>query len=125
MHRLLVCAGAGALIAVAGPGSITTALAHAYLRRAVPAVGSTVATPPTEVDCSFTEELEPKFSTLEVQDASGKRVDSGNMHLSPHDAKQMIIGVGHLGPGTYKVIWHAVSVDTHHTQGTFTFTVAP
>jgi methionine-rich copper-binding protein CopC len=125
MHRLLVCAGAGALIAVAGPGSITTALAHAYLSRAVPAVGSTVATSPTEVDCSFTEDLEPSFSALEVQDASGKRVDSGNMHIAPHNAKEMIIGVGHLGSGIYKVIWHAVSVDTHHTQGSFTFTVGP
>jgi methionine-rich copper-binding protein CopC len=125
MHRLLVCAGAGALIAVAGPGLIATALAHAYLSRAVPAVGSTVATSPTEVDCSFTEELEPSFSTLEVQDATGKRVDYRNMHISPGDSKQMIVGVGHLVPGTYTVIWHAVSVDTHHTQGKFTFTVAP
>jgi methionine-rich copper-binding protein CopC len=91
----------------------------------VPAAGSTVATPPAEVDCTFTEELEPKFSTIEVRDALGKRVDSGNMHLSSQDAKQMIIGVGHLGPGAYKVIWHAVSVDTHRTQGSFTFTVAP
>ena len=35
MHRLLVYAGAGALIAVAGLGSITTALAHENLSRAV------------------------------------------------------------------------------------------
>jgi len=123
MHRSFVYAGLGALIA-AGPACVPAALAHAYLSRAVPAVGSTVSTPPTEIDCSFTEDLEPSFSTLEVQDASGKRVDSGNMHISPRDAKEMIIGVGHLGPGTYKVVWHAVSVDTHHTQGTFTFTVA-
>lgn len=125
MQRLLVHAGLGTLITAAGAGFAPPALAHAYLSRAVPAVGSTVATPPTEVDCGFTEELEPRFSTIQVQDASGKRVDSGKMHLSPQDAKHMIIGVGHLGPGTYKVIWHAVSVDTHHTQGTFTFTVAP
>lgn len=124
MQRLLACAGLGTLIAAAGPG-FAPALAHAYLSRAVPAVGSTVAASPTEVDCSFTEELEPSFSTIEVQDASGKRVDAGNMHISPRDAKQMIIGVGHLAPGTYKVTWHAVSVDTHHTQGTFSFTVAP
>jgi methionine-rich copper-binding protein CopC len=122
MQRLLVCAGLGALLAAA-PGA-QPALAHAYLSRAVPAVGSTVPTSPTEVDCSFTEELEPRFSTIEVQDAAGKRVDAGNMHIAPRDPKQMIIGVGHLGPGTYKVTWHAVSVDTHHTQGSFTFTVA-
>jgi methionine-rich copper-binding protein CopC len=124
MHRSCVCAGLGALIAATGPGFAPAALAHAYLSRAVPAVGSTVSAPPTEVDCFYTEELEPSFSTLEVQDASGKRVDAGNMHISPRDAKEMVIGVSHLEPGTYKVIWHAVSVDTHHTQGDFTFTVA-
>jgi methionine-rich copper-binding protein CopC len=46
------------------------------------------------------------------------------MHLAPNDAKQMIIGLGKVGPGTYTVIWHAVSVDTHRTEGHFTFTVA-
>jgi methionine-rich copper-binding protein CopC len=30
-----------------------------------------------------------------------------------------------LGPGVYDVNWHAVSVDTHHTQGSFSFTVQP
>jgi hypothetical protein len=42
MHRLLVYAGAGALIALAG-------LRSTYLSRAVPAVGSSVAEPPTKV----------------------------------------------------------------------------
>jgi copper resistance protein C len=28
-----------------------------------------------------------------------------------------------FSPGAYRVHWHAVSVDTHHTQGTFEFTV--
>ena len=28
-------------------------------------------------------------------------------------------------PGTYSVTWHAVALDTHHTQGSFKFTVAP
>jgi copper resistance protein C len=30
-----------------------------------------------------------------------------------------------LAPGVYIVNWHAVSVDTHHTQGSFEFTVKP
>ena len=30
-----------------------------------------------------------------------------------------------LAAGLYKVHWQAVSVDTHHTQGTFEFTVKP
>ena len=124
MQRLLVHAALGALTAATAPG-VLPALAHAHLARAVPAAGSTIQSSPTEVDCIFTEALEPRFSALEVRDAAGKRVDSGNMHLAPDDPKQMIIGVGHLVPGTYKVIWHATSVDTHRTEGDFTFTVGP
>ena len=30
-----------------------------------------------------------------------------------------------LAAGDYRVHWHAVAVDTHHTQGTFEFTVKP
>jgi len=30
-----------------------------------------------------------------------------------------------LPPGLYKVTWHAVSVDTHRTQGDFSFSVKP
>ena len=113
------------VMACAAPPLAPAAHAHAYLRHAVPAVGSTLTVAPTEVECFFTEALEPSFSTLEVQDAGGKRVDAGDKHLAPQDAKEMIVGLRKLGPGAYTVIWHAVSVDTHHTQGRFTFTVAP
>jgi len=30
-----------------------------------------------------------------------------------------------LPPGTYTVDWHALSVDTHTTQGHFTFEIKP
>ena len=114
-----------ALLLASLPAFASVAIAHAYLHSATPAVGSTVSTPPTQVNCRFTEELEPSFSSIEVQDAAGQRVDAGDMHPVPHDAKEMIIGLRKIGPGTYTVIWHAVSIDTHHTQGRFTFTVAP
>jgi copper resistance protein C len=35
----------------------------------------------------------------------------------------MRIGLKALPPGTYKVNWHALSVDTHKTDGTFSFQV--
>jgi copper resistance protein C len=28
-----------------------------------------------------------------------------------------------LAPGVYQVQWHVISVDTHRTQGNFSFTV--
>ena len=30
-----------------------------------------------------------------------------------------------LPPGVYTVVWHVTSVDTHKTEGHFTFTVKP
>ncbi len=121
MRRHLLCAG----LALLGFGFVSPALAHAHLRRAEPAADSTVTPAPDKVVCDFTEALEPRFSTLEVRDATGKRVDAGNMHLAPGDAQQMVIGLGKIGAGIYTVIWHAVSVDTHRTEGRFSFTVAP
>jgi methionine-rich copper-binding protein CopC len=99
--------------------------AHALLRRAVPPVGATVRTAPQEVTISFTEAVEPRFSTIIVQDAAGNRVDAGDTHANPADGTQLSVGLKALPPGTYTVIWHVTSVDTHKTEGKFTITVAP
>ena len=35
----------------------------------------------------------------------------------------MRVSLKSLSPGTYRVRWHVLSVDTHKTEGSFTFTV--
>jgi copper resistance protein C len=35
----------------------------------------------------------------------------------------MRLSVGMLAPGAYSVTWHVLSVDTHTTQGSFSFRV--
>jgi methionine-rich copper-binding protein CopC len=97
-----------------------SAWAHAFLKEASPAVGSTIATAPSTISLDFTEGVEPGFCTVTVQDAAGARVDKGDLHGS---GTHLEIGVGALPPGRYKVTWHATAVDTHKTQGSFTFTV--
>jgi methionine-rich copper-binding protein CopC len=99
--------------------------AHAMLKRASPRVGSTVAKAPDAVRLWFSEALEPTFSTVQVLDSSGARIDRDDKHLDSKDHALMEISLPQLKPGTYKVIWHALSVDTHATDGSFTFTVAP
>ena len=37
--------------------------------------------------------------------------------------KMMRIKTGALPAGTYSVTWHVLSVDTHKTQGSFSFTI--
>jgi hypothetical protein len=108
-----------ALTTFASLAIVTTAEAHARLDSANPPVGSTVSASPGQVTLHFTEGLEPKFSGAQVHNASGARVDTG----SSVSGSTMRVGVKSLGPGAYTVQWHALSVDTHKTQGSFTFHV--
>jgi methionine-rich copper-binding protein CopC len=100
--------------------SATAAHAHAFLDHASPLVGGSVATAPREVTLWFTQSLEPAFSRAEVTDASGARVDQGKAQIS---GSTMRVGLRPLAAGTYRVHWHVLSVDTHTTQGSFTFHV--
>ena len=95
------------------------AQAHARLDHASPRVGSTVAAAPKELSMWFTEKLEPAFSTAEVRNAQGA-VQSGKARV---DGTVLHVPLQSLSPGTYTVNWRVLSVDTHRTQGSFTFTV--
>jgi methionine-rich copper-binding protein CopC len=105
--------------------SIASVHAHALLKAATPAVGSTVKAAPRDVAIVFSEAVEPKFSSIEVHDATGARVDNNDVHTVPGHGERLIVSLQAIPPGTYKVIWHVTSVDTHKTQGNFMFTVAP
>lgn len=100
------------------------AFGHAFLDHASPPVGSTLSAAPDRVRLWYTQKLEPAFSGIEVADAHGARVDDGNVTLDPNDATSLSVGLKPLGPGTYTVHWHVVSVDTHRTEGSLTFEVA-
>jgi copper resistance protein C len=113
-----------ALVAVTvACGGAPSARAHAFLDHASPAVGSSVPTSPPDVTLWFTQDLEPAFSDVTVTNDAGQRVDLGNAHIPPGSPDQLQIGLKKLPPGTYTVSWHVVSVDTHPTEGTFTFVV--
>lgn len=98
--------------------------AHAFLKRAEPAVGSAVQKSPGEVRIWFTENIEPAFSRIQVFNASGKEVDKKDVHLDRSNHALLHVSMPPLEAGTYKVVWRVVSVDTHVTNGNFTFRVA-
>jgi copper resistance protein C len=100
-------------------GSVA-ARAHAFLDHASPLVGSTTPAAPHEVSLWFTQNLEPAFSAVEVADANGARVDQGKPQIS---GNIMRIGLKPLASGSYRVHWHVLSVDTHRTEGSFSFHV--
>jgi methionine-rich copper-binding protein CopC len=98
--------------------------AHAFLKDAEPGVGSTIQACPSEVRIRFTENIEPAFSSIQVLDASGKEVDKRDVHLDRSDHALLQVSLPRLGAGIYKVVWRVVSVDTHVTNGSFTFRVS-
>ena len=98
---------------------VTIAEAHAVLDHASPDVGSTVSASPDSVTLYFTEAIEPKFSGAEVQNSNGDKVDGG----SSASGNTLQASVKNLSPGSYTVKWHVLSVDTHKSQGSFSFRV--
>jgi copper resistance protein C len=101
------------------------AAAHAFLDHALPAVGSTVHESPRSVRLWFTEPIEPAFSRVSVLDAAGKSVDAGDSHVDSSEPSILAASLPVLAPGTYRVKWRVVSVDTHVTEGDFTFDIKP
>jgi methionine-rich copper-binding protein CopC len=101
------------------------ATAHAVLERAEPRPASKVRTMPAEVKLWFTESLEPTFSTVRVVDAQDRRVDREDVRVDAANPALLRVSLPPLPAGTYRVIWRVVSVDTHVSQGQFTFSYAP
>jgi copper resistance protein C len=117
MMRIVVLAAAACVIAQA-------AAAHAFLDRASPAVGSEVSVAPPALALTYTEPVEPLFSSVQVTGANGVRVDDGKP-VAEDGGRVLSVKLKPLLPGVYAVEWHVTSVDTHKTEGHFTFTVKP
>ena len=118
MMRRTISAALTAIALGAAP-----AWAHAFLDHASPAVGSAVPAAPAAVTLWFTQDLEPAFSSVTVTDQAGQRVDLGNAQILQGHPDELQVGLKMLPPGTYKVSWHVLSIDTHPTEGAFTFQV--
>jgi hypothetical protein len=121
MRRVVMTLAVGAVALCA----TAAAQAHAFLDHASPAVGSSVQASPPVVTLWFTQDLEPAFSGVTVTNEAGQRVDLGNAQIPQGSPAELQIGLKPLAPGTYLVSWHVVSVDTHPTEGTFTFEIKP
>lgn len=111
--------GMGAVLALAAAG---VAQAHAHLLSSTPAPDS-IGPAPSQVRLAFSERLEPKFSSFEVDGADGKKVAVA-VSADPADPK-VLVGTpkAPLPAGMYRVVWWAVSADSHRMTGAFAFTV--
>jgi copper resistance protein C len=102
--------------------SASLAFAHSRPLTMDPAADSTTA-PPSKVVMHFSEDLEPKFSSITVSNATGKVVNKDASAVGANDAKLMTVALPSLPAGVYTVDWISVAVDSHRMQGSYKFTV--
>ena len=109
----------GAVVATLACGP---AMAHAHLHASTPAAKALVG-PPSEIRLEFSEGVEPKFSKVTLTGPGGD-AELGAAKTEGSEGAVLVVPIARsLAPGAYTVHWSAVSVDSHHTQGTFGFAV--
>jgi methionine-rich copper-binding protein CopC len=108
-----------AFITIAG----IEASAHSFPQEQSPAAGQTLAAAPSDVSIKYDAPIEHLFAKLEVLDESGSNVAALQPEVSP-DGRTLSTKVNSLKPGEYTVKWSVVCIDTHHTQGSYTFSVS-
>jgi methionine-rich copper-binding protein CopC len=96
------------------------AMAHAFLEKASPSAGENLNGGPAKVDLRFSEALEPSFSSATVTDRNGHDMAAGPVIVN---GTEMAVPLKKLTPGRYRVSWHAISVDTHRSEGRYNFLV--
>ena len=82
--------------------SAAVAAAHGYVVRAIPADRSTLERPPTRLQYWFSEDLEPRFSQINLRDQSGAVIASGGVDPDNHALLALRVPPG-LGDGAYVV----------------------
>ena len=100
--------------------------AHAFMVRAEPRVGTKVGIAPSEVRIWFSEPIQSTLSSIKVLAENGKQVDKKDTHSDPANRSLLHVSLAPtLPPGTYRVTWRVTSVDTHATNGDFSFRIVP
>jgi copper transport protein len=102
------------------------ASAHAYLVKTSPTASGVLDSPPTSVQLTYDEAVEPRFAIISVTNAQGTPVTTGTVHRSPANPDTLVVDLrDNLPQGWYLVYWRAISVDGHPIQGAFTYAVGP
>lgn len=96
--------------------------AHTHLAKSTPAKGEQLTTAPATVDLWFSGKVAAEWSTIEVRDPSGNRVDKKQV-TTGDDSKHLKVDLEPLSAGTYAVQWNAISGDGHRVKGSFDFVV--
>jgi methionine-rich copper-binding protein CopC len=115
-------AAAAALLGCLTAGVLPVS-AHSFPESEAPAAGQTLNEPPSEVKIKYDAPIEKLFAQLAVVDSTGKNLALGAPTVS-EDGYILTVKLPRLKPGNYLVKWRVVGIDTHHTEGSYSFSVA-
>ncbi|MFQ5399511.1 MAG: copper resistance protein CopC [Anaerolineae bacterium] len=100
------------------------AFAHANLLQANPEANAALERAPAQIELFFSEPIENGFSTIQVLNTSGKRVDNDDALVDPANPTRLTVSLRSLPAGIYTVSWRTLSsVDSHVTAGAYPFAV--
>jgi methionine-rich copper-binding protein CopC len=99
------------------------AAAHVAVKQTIPAADAMLAAAPPEILLTFTEKIEPAFSSVTLKDARGVAVGAVKSRIDASDPATLRLVAPVLAPGMYGVQWIAVGRDGHRRSGDFKFTV--
>jgi len=112
-------------LSVAGALAPPTANAHASVTQAEPGRRAVLKASPRQISVSFSEPIEPAYSTLTLTDAAGHEPPHGKATVPQEDPKRLVLPIDSLGPGRYTVKYRALSMDGHAVTGEYGFSVGP
>jgi copper transport protein len=98
--------------------------AHATLIQADPPPDAVLSEAPAQIRLWFSEPVEPAFSSIDVIDPTGQRLENLHSQVDAADPKLLIVAPGALSDGVYTISWRVTSAaDGHPTTGSFPLTI--
>jgi methionine-rich copper-binding protein CopC len=121
IRDLLILGAASILGAIVA--CVSAASAHSFPESESPSAGETINAPPSQITIKYDAPIEKLFASLEVLDDAGQNRAAGPPGVSP-DGWKLSVNLDKLKPGDYTVKWHVVCIDSHRTEGSYSFSVA-
>ena len=95
--------------------------AHATLVRSEPPAGATLEAAPKELVLTFSEDLDPGFSTVQLLSSQNAVVNPGPGVIDPSAPRVMRLALSTLSKGGYTAVARVRSVDGHIPESTVPF----
>jgi methionine-rich copper-binding protein CopC len=102
--------------------SASMSYGHAVLVKSVPDDGGILTQDDRELRLTFSEALEPRFSTFKIEAADG---DDSTVSISfDDDHRRVVLRLDRmLRAGNYRLRWKLVATDMHKMEGSLSFSV--